>query len=98
MSIQVPPGAEKGKDGSNAGAGAGMGKQQYGAGSMNTTAYTAPPGGETGVGVPVNFTGAGWTGLQSVGFEAKIDGPWGETDGRTGVGVDGLAWEVVTCP
>lgn len=60
--------------------------------------WVGPPGGETGVGVPVNFTGAGWMDLQSVGFEAKVDGPWGETDGRTGVGVDGLAWEVVTCP
>ncbi len=96
MSIQVPPGAGGGKDGARAGAG--VGKPQDGAGEGNTTADTAPPGGETGVGVPVNFTGAGWTGLQSVGFEAKIDGPWGETDGRTGVGVDGLAWEVVTCP
>lgn len=85
MSIQVPPGT--GNPNPNA-TPAGHGNEMS----------VARPGGTTGVGVPVNFTGAGWTGLQSVGFEAKIDGPWGETNGRTGVGVDGLAWEVVTCP
>ena len=51
-----------------------------------------------GVGVPVDFTGAAWLGLKSLSFEAKIDGPWGTGDGRTGVGIDNVAYEVMTCP
>ena len=56
----------------------------------------AVPGDGSGVGVPVAFTGAGWTGLQSVGFWAKLGGPWGTNGtGETGVGVDQLVYEVV---
>ncbi|KAL8828755.1 MAG: hypothetical protein Q9191_002408 [Dirinaria sp. TL-2023a] len=51
-----------------------------------------------GVGVPVDFTGAGWLGLTSLSFEAKIDGPWGTGDGRTGVAIDNVSYEAITCP
>lgn len=50
------------------------------------------------VGTRYNFTGAGWSGLQSVSFGATINGPWGSGNGVTGVGVDAVAYEAVTCP
>ena len=53
--------------------------------------------GPNGFGVPVNFTGEAWAHLESVSFMAKINGPWGNSDGQTGVGVDSLAYEAVTC-
>ena len=48
-----------------------------------------------GVGVPVAFTGLGWTRLQSVGFVATVGGRLEEGGGDTGVGVDELVYELV---
>ena len=57
---------------------------------------SVPVSNDQGVGVPVAFTGQGWTALQSVSFEAVIGGPWGTNGtGEMGVGIDDLIYEVI---
>ncbi|KAL8789913.1 MAG: hypothetical protein Q9195_006623 [Heterodermia aff. obscurata] len=93
MSINVPPALSSF---------AGNGQEVAAEGGTQPATVTGVNGGSVpvfdahGVGVPVAFTGSGWTGLQSVWFEAKLGGPWGTNGtGETGVGVDELVYEVV---
>lgn len=93
MSINVPPASSSSAgNGQEVAAEGGQGNATV----PGVNGGTVPAGDGSGVGVPVAFTGSAWTGLTTVGFGAKLGGPWGTNGtGETGVGVDEVVYVVV---